>query len=1712
MELNKLEELALEYISTQLEPIDYQLLYSRIFEENALNFDKLSVKLWLRLYCNPDILIIANEQFDEYLRYNYSLKWKTTVNSLYDVDVTEFPETHLQDHIGKTKLTCSNSFRVKKLNLALYEQVVKSNDRFRILMSIASKRYSGYWQSDLVEDLQISPKDLFSVLTCLCKLGLVYKLTIPQNSLYKYLIDSINENFDFKYDTNEGAQQTDKDSSIKNSASICFFHKFFVIDKIPDNIKALCFSDVKNNCESTMLELLEKAQNNIMLESDWRRAYFNTAFGELNQYNIRADNNAITKSYMSLRKTLESKNKITLIFAWCPQTKKYERSIMLLKNQKDNILTLKRTSMVHVINMKTEHSEEEHVEEYAYYMIKTAPDGISAKEINDHVPSKYKSMLKTLSIMEDLGLIRKQTHRDGKKFMYKYYSNDSRRTMIKTEDLSDASCRSSSTHYEMGDVKLENSQAETPVNEDTENAGLYGTKYIDFINAHKIKYYDDSVYLREYENRFGGMYLQSKLNTTLFKKRMVMMNEYLENFKAATQTNVSKFISEIEGRGTRPDRKSVFRILENLQKKLTHFKLLCSDEIKQTNMPLTVIYDSRHFTDVEAYSFLKNDINEKRILICSKSAQLKSKINDHFKNPEHVNNITDDPVEIMYPESSNVGNLKMPLLVKDVSVNQQNSTARMEEGMVFSQRRQSLNGYVFPVMTRVKMLHGLLIDKFKSETFTTSELLREMTLEHYYQMIGCGYQIPNVGEYMNERIENLPQEHVKVLMNKKRDPINILNNQLNFLYRIKLVSFSSEMESSKTSNEVRCIEDNHNPSIWNNVVWPKSELKWKIIRYVHLYDFVNNEKKQRYDMFKEHQEFWNNFKAQVDEYVSTGNGSVPELLPVKEVFSKKNWKKAMYLNTIVKSELDRVIALWMEMCCSGLHVKSLSKLCCIPNKVLRVLCDRFTLTKTQIQMHVKSKVRSSSCESQDEDDKILNKILSNMYKGTELLWISRYVIAEKIMNRIFLNILRKNPHTLPRIDELEEYCRMDMIDLGTIGISEHCADGSSIKNGDFLPNVWKYLHILFNYKYSVNECKAIFDYIINNSSLNLRVLNKLRRLNTSEIISYISKKSYSNIANSYNTSPSSPKVIPKLNGDEPRPLENQIEYLSNKLKLKCTMFTSSSKRLGAAVSVHQDIKYHKKILKTWCEYGWLVRCSKKSMILKVYKLSTMSKMKLFPKYTNINFFANQLLSYIELNNHDDFNSIDRQYRNNGAVNEYVMGGQGEFGLVSNYKRMSIIRNCLDLDIHNLYNIVENLGEIGFDIKWTFHPQKVDQPKYFRLMDGGISKHIKALTSSIGVSQVKANITDLQEKLNTQQYKRGPDTLRPVPKSYVCDHAGTDIIDPVVFCNDPLDSSRLVNDGIQDDHTKKNMNTISDVLVYVMKIYEADYTLKDMEKGFHKLVKAVKSKGVHGIRHRELITTMGNCKLNNINGDYLNARDLKNNDDYMTVGVNNMLYKILISSALILRLMFMIPNGQEFIYLYWLHSDKIIINSPCFCYKNSTLPASNVTNESIENGQRTRPDYISEILWLMFQKNALQIPQDLKDFTSLIRDVIEDDIEGYRNALGSSVYSPFTVLDGCFNVHMVAFISLKIYSIVKEKPGLTVHELWNEMAILDECEVELLVDSMILRKILLSKEINVESEPNHLFSSNKKTDCVKTVLYPQETCAALINFKSILLVR
>ncbi|EAN32056.1 hypothetical protein TpMuguga_04g00703 [Theileria parva strain Muguga] len=1475
-------------------------------------------------------------------------------------------------------------------------------------------------------------------------------MTIPHNRISKLMMNNISENCVIKYDNYSESQDSARDETPKaqNSASICFFHKYFILDRIPKFIRTLFLSDSRTNYESTMMEILQKEENNILLESDWKTSYFNLALQELGQIITRVDNHIISRSYLNFRKSLELKNKIAVIFAWCPQTKKFERCIMLIKNPNDLKMKMKNSNILHVLNLKTDTQMSENSEDEKS---QSPPYGITAKDINHYVPIKYKQLSKLLIYMESVGLIRKETEREGKLFMYRYFTTDSTTPLVKTEIIE----RDDTPYLNGLEPGFDSSSTQTPDKADIDDSEPPQKNYSEFLNIQKARYLENSVYLQDFERIFGDLQLPKQISTTLFKKRMVLMKNYLDYFKAATYSNLSNFYYDMERTQTKVDRKTAMRVSSFVLEELKYLKTLRCEELKGANLSLTVLFDSRHLTEKEAFNYVRKNIIMKRNLAAVQTLAIKSKINDHFKGPEGVNNFQEDTIDILEsnPESKDVLNLniQVPCLIRNVSVNQQNTEINAENSLGFSQRVLSANGYIFPIMTRIKLLHSFLLENFSECRFTTFDVLTKMTLESYFQLIGCGYKLEKVAKYVNENVLKLPEEYLKILLYTRRDPILVLNNQLNFLYRIKLLLFvpdSCEPSKNDSSAETSPGED-LNPEVVKNIEGNKKEFVWELIKTVDLHDYVNSQIVGKYDLTTDFEPYWQNFKMQVDSYLSSELEAPPKILNVKQVFSKKNWKKVVYLTSAIKSELDQIISIWLSLSCNSLHYKSLIKLFHMPIEVINTLSTKFKINNTQIYSYLLSKIKNNKYEPQVEDDRILNKIITNIHRDNEILWIARYVISEKLVNQIFVNFLKNDYNGFIKDQDSENEINMDtnvtvrkfQSFLTQNKLDKDYISLESLQNDKPL-DVWNYLHILFKHKYTISECQIIFDYIINKSNFNLRILKKLRNMNINEIVHYTMKKSHSNPTNIYNTTPTNAlfKTNSYLVGSKKG--SNDFDLLISSLKLKCIVFTSLSSKGGQLVR-HIDPRDFRQVLRRWADHRWIVRSKQKTNLFKVYKLSILSKLKLFPKYSNLYHLGTQLLSYIHLYgyNRPCSNPVNQrlgtlsyypnEYRETTVTVNMDLGL--ELGLDLGHdinssfmaNNVSVIKNCLDLDFYTIFNILENFKIVQLDPKWSSHSNTQTKLKsgYSRFVEGGISKHIKSMKNNMSITQVGANINSIQANLRSQNYVNEYEKQSVVPKAMICESELTDILNPSQFERTYPDSLVSLN-----NYTRKKIKKISGVIDYVMNMFMVEEVPDGVENSFYKLVDVVKSSGLHGISHKKLklefklVYEKKPSKKRKYSGDLIANNDLS---------VEN-LVKILIYAASVLRLVIMVPDGTEYLYIYWEYCKDLFID------KQGGIELNGIVEQGFE---RKRPDYVPELIWIIWERKPFDIIQEnMEQFLSNTRALLPEDLESYANTLKSTTQNTFVTLDGHINVHLVGFLALKIFCMVKDKPGITTHQV------------------------------------------------------------------------
>ncbi|AFZ81548.1 hypothetical protein BEWA_009620 [Theileria equi strain WA] len=1601
--------------------------------------------------------MISAERSGQYdhLMFRPSKKRKGGSVDLHDtIDLSFIESDDFEKFIDSTRLTCSNRLRICKLNLVLYEQVVRSSERFRILLLVASKRYAGCWQSDLMRELSISPKELFVFLNSLCKLGLIYKLNVPHNRISKCLLKNTVKCYDEK--AQGSSKKVDGGASrLQNSSSLCFYAKYFVIDKLPEHIRSICFRNINENAEIALISMLEREENHILLESDWKAAYFKMAMEEIKSLNTRIENYIISRSYISFRKLLESKNKISRTFAWCPQTGHFERCIMLYKGPIDDTIKINLNGLlipnrsICVINLKKFEGAEDRSEinqkisptnmdfsghsaqEYIYYVIKLSQNGAIAKDINRYVPIKYRQLSKILFNFESTGLVVKETERSGKTFMYRYYVNKE-------------------TQAAKDDIIPELLTIDGATTEEVPSHGTTFTKkedisYPEFLSRQRLYYTDESVYVKDFDLIFGKLLeLPKQVNTIMFKRRMVLFHNYIDCFKAATFSNIAAFYNDMENLNTNVDRKTVVRVSQYVVTTLKYIKKLKSDKLKGTKLSVAIVYDSRYYNDLDAYNYIRSDIVRKRNILSSHAAALKSKINDSFKNLEDVNSIKESSIipdinqnEIIMSQL----NIQIPSVVKNISVNQQNPHSKGEDITTnFSQKLLSSNGFIFPIVTRIRRLHLFLTDIFSdSSRFSTLDALNSMNLELFFQLIGCGYEVSNINQYYESTtlIRDLPDDILKSLSIGfgRRDPVQILNNLLNFLLRMKLLL----MHEIYSDTSAKCI------------------VEWELVKSINLHSFLHPDSIiGTYDLLKSPEIYWNSLKIEVDNYINGKFDELPSIMHIKEIFVRKNWKRVFYLSNVVRNELDMAVSNWLKLSCNRLNEKSLLKCFHVPFQIVSFLSNRFNVPSTQIFNFILNKIKSNRYTTPyATDDLIVHKIIRNISKDSEYLWLSRFVIAERLCNAIFQYMYT---------------CKSTMED-GKNGDDVVMEEKEELPAQSSLEDIWKFMSILFEKKYTPEECVSIFDYILNKSTYNSRLLKRLRKLASSDIIT---------CALNCN--------VPMLLSCNKTTEHHQDTYIT---KLKSLIFTPAVNWRQTFSSYFTDTKKLKIILKSWVDRGWIVRTKKKTHIFGKYKLNTISKIKLFGKFSDLHFYANVLISNFSL-----FSP------NNNLKNTAVNRNEHD-----DCKTESSISKCLDMNIYSVYNLMEQLAKehASLEPRWSNNNNNIDKKakyNYARLIDGGITKHINGSSSdTLSISSVEAKITDGQivsENINMLQKDA-------ITKDLVCGNQITDILNPleseIILSNNMNSHFPLISYTYSFDpevkenklrykplHIKplesRNIFTLDEIFQYLIhNVFDDFPTSVNLEAYLYKLVDIVRGSEEMGISYSNLM------------GKFRDMTPYKDVSD---------VFSIVLTAAQLLRFVLRLATGAEYTFIYWEYGQNLLVDKQRILYDTQEQGVSTCIQ---------RPEYISPLFWILWEDQPFSVSsENLNNFIGSLQAFVSDSQrEAFVSNFSRTNLAVFTSLDGHLNRGFLAFVSLRIFFMLKEKPGQTLEEVWKELVILDECEVEMLLESMVSIGLLLVKSIeshNVRTEPIFIPLDLSDSGSIR-LYYAQESSITLWKFRHIL---
>ncbi|CDR96694.1 hypothetical protein, conserved [Babesia bigemina] len=150
----------LEYLASQPNPVQFiDVLAGVLFEQEEPELSPAAkVELWVTLCNNRDVLVITDKSDPDMIAYatqirksgaqalrdgQYDLQGYETSNAAGSTAGVASHHARFMRFVDSSRMFCSNTMRMKKMNLLLLESLVKSADRFRIVMAIASHRYKG---------------------------------------------------------------------------------------------------------------------------------------------------------------------------------------------------------------------------------------------------------------------------------------------------------------------------------------------------------------------------------------------------------------------------------------------------------------------------------------------------------------------------------------------------------------------------------------------------------------------------------------------------------------------------------------------------------------------------------------------------------------------------------------------------------------------------------------------------------------------------------------------------------------------------------------------------------------------------------------------------------------------------------------------------------------------------------------------------------------------------------------------------------------------------------------------------------------------------------------------------------------------------------------------------------------------------------------------------------------------------------------------------------------------------------------------------------------------------------------------------------------------------------------------------------------------------------------------------------------------------------
>ena len=383
--------------------------------------------------------------------------------------------------------------------------------------------------------------------------------------------------------------------------------------------------------------------------------------------------------------------------------------------------------------------------------------------------------------------------------------------------------------------------------------------------------------------------------TELFSRRAASVIEWVEECRCCNIPDIAKLIARHENSPSGPDRRTILRLMHAVCDSETRVASGSLEIGTRRTQQISFFYWKDAFEDeASAGIFLRRAMAEKRSEGCRQAIRRQQEALESFTSHPKRKAIEDMNDQVSRWMDSVDKNPVTRFTADHVSFTDlevdRNALPQRRRPVMFDQKVLIHYGYVSPIMIRVELLHRHVFSLVEQESSSTLERLSTSTilncfpLELYLRVVGCGYQMEFLTRYLVSEesllIKDLEESIYTTLLSgraSKRSATQCLSHLLSKLRVMGLVE-------------------------------PGEENTWKILKEVQLHDLTGRAPPTDLTFPKDIDLYWRELPRRVDKWIeknsSTKKSSLPEGLPLRDAFCKKNWKGQLLLTPVLRSELE----------------------------------------------------------------------------------------------------------------------------------------------------------------------------------------------------------------------------------------------------------------------------------------------------------------------------------------------------------------------------------------------------------------------------------------------------------------------------------------------------------------------------------------------------------------------------------------------------------------------------------------------------------------------------------------------------------------------------------------------------------------------------------------------------------------------------------------